>query len=312
MEPGSMQETITKLLNKHKYDEYKGKLLERNEKDHITWLNSVKSKVAGLWLTTSNTRGKYKIQNFAFQSVLCYRLFMNQPNTVEGVRCKCTKYMPMADRKGHHYTTSCKYGSGKFDTHNGLCREISNFLKSSGVQTKLEERGCFAGTDPITQLRPDISIPEGQLDHKKIILDVTVTCPMHAATKGQALQTGHHAQNAYIAKMNKYNELAEQNNLKFLPIVFETTGYMHEDAVKFLRGVAGMDDKKKDYATIAHYNYMMTSISVTLQKGLANSYKEGKIRGQGGDIPRALQYHYSRNAALEYADEQARNGSVLE
>ena len=63
-----------------------------------------------------------------------------------------------------------------------------------------------------------------------------------------------------------------QQSLKFTPIVFESTGYMHKDAVELLREVAGMSEKNKCNSTIALYNYLMTSISVVLQKGLASAF----------------------------------------
>jgi len=52
------------------------------------------------------------------------------------------------------------------------------------------------------------------------------------------------------------------------------------------------------------------NISVTLQKGLAYSYREGKFVAKEVIFQGRCTMH--SNAALEYADKQARNGGALE
>ena len=113
---------------------------------------------------------------------------------------------------------------------------------------------------------------------------------------------------AYKKKMEKYSAIAEQNNLKFTPIVFESTGYMHADAVSLLRDVAGMGDKNKSYTTIALYNYLMTSISVVLQKGLASAFLKGQTRVQGGIVQPMVLEHYSSHTVAEYTEGLHRMG----
>ena len=83
---------------------------------------------------------------------------------------------------------------------------------------------------------------------------------------------------------------------------------MHQDAVELLRDIAGMSEKNKSYTTIALYNYLMTSISVVLQKGLASAFLKGRTRVQGSIVQPIVLEHYSRNTVAEYTQSLHRNG----
>ena len=223
------------------------------------------------------------------------------------MRCDCNKRRPAVDDRGHHLITGCARLGARQATHNALCAEIKNFMGVNGIRSRLEETECF-GSD--TNKRPDISIYEGQISDKKVILDVTVTCPVNAHSKKKTNKGGVAAEVAYKRKTEKYSAIAEQYNLKFTPIVFESTGYMHKDAVELLREVAGMSEKNKCYSTIALYNYLMTSISVVLQKGLASAFLMGRKRVQGSIVQPVVLEHYSRNTIAEYTQGLHRMGGI--
>jgi len=146
------------------------------------------------------------------------------------------------------------------------------------------------------------------LTDKKNILDITITCPVNSNTRKQIVPGGTAAEVAHKKKVQKYGTIAEQNNLLFTPMVLESTGFMHKDMVALLRKVAGMDEKGKCNMTIMLYNYMMTTISVVLQKGLANAFLKGRIRAQGGIVQPAVQDHYSRSTIVDYMEGMNRNG----
>ena len=57
-----------------------------------------------------------------------------------------------------------------------------------------------------------------------------------------------HKYHTHKRKTEKYSAIAEQYNLEFTPLVFESTGYMHQDAVELLREVARMSEKNKCYS----------------------------------------------------------------
>ena len=116
----------------------------------------------------------------------------------------------------------------------------------------------------------------------------------------------------YEFKRGKYEAEANQNNHKFLPIVFESTGRMHPESLKFLRkvGAEGAQDEHEGEEDTALFNYFMTSLSVCLQRGLANAYIQGRARVHGSGAERNQRYDsfYRREEIAEYA--HMRNGEV--
>ena len=77
---------------------------------------------------------------------------------------------------------------------------------------------------------------------KKLILDVSLTHPIPILCKkglsmAQAVQSYRAADIRYAANEKTYGAIANSNNLKFLPIIFETTGSMHPVTIKFFESV---------------------------------------------------------------------------
>ncbi len=68
-----------------------------------------------------------------------------------------------------------------------------------------------------------------------------------------------------------YNIVAQENNLSFLPIIFETSGRPHPDVVKFVRAMADECAEAKGVSADIIYGYVMNSLSCVLQRGIANS-----------------------------------------
>jgi hypothetical protein len=79
----------------------------------------------------------------------------------------------------------------------------------------LEEQQCFAGSDPNTGMRPDISILPGFVSDQKTILDIMVTCPVSEQPANRAKVKGTAATTAYRTKVRKYGAIALSNQLDF-------------------------------------------------------------------------------------------------
>jgi len=208
--------------------------------------------------------------------------------------------------------TGCTIGGHRIRTHDQVRDEIRDCLGSYGIRCKTEEMACFAEVDPGSHKRPDISILQGQVDARKTILDVMITNPVNARSRTIAREGGYAAQYGYNWKMRKYNVEAQLNNLKFVPMIIESTGYMHKAMIDLLKSISGMNDKHKDYDTIANYQYMMTNISVTLQKGMADAYLHGKVRAHTGSKLPLIARHYSHEAILDFADNVVYNGGHVD
>ena len=65
---------------------------------------------------------------------------------------------------------------------------------------------------------------------------------------------------------------------------------------------------KKNYTTIALYSYLMTSISVVLQKGFAGAFLKGRTFVQGSIVQPVVLEHCSRNTIAENTQSSHRNG----
>jgi hypothetical protein len=64
--------------------------------------------------------------------------------------------------------------------------------------------------------------------------------------------------------VSKYRALATANQLHFIPLIFESPGYVHENACAFTAKVAEYASKVKFIPQEAIYKYWMTRFSVTL------------------------------------------------
>ena len=167
----------------------------------------------------------------------------------------------MLDQKGHHLATGCGREGMRHRTHDFLALQICNLCNYGGFYTKREEHGCFKETDADDNKRPDISIMnplphQVQQDQRKLVLDVSVTCPLQynlqgtltTITRRQANKKGPAAETAFKVKNKKYLERATRNKLGFLPIIFESTGRVHPKSLELFKTIA----KKAEESTRIH------------------------------------------------------------
>ena len=76
---------------------------------------------------------------------------------------------------------------------------------------------------------------------------------------------------AYQKKIAKYDELCKLNRFGFLPVVFESNGFLHAESVTFLHQLANNCAADKGIPTDAIFNYFLKGLSFSLQKSIATS-----------------------------------------
>jgi hypothetical protein len=163
----------------------------------------------------------------------------------------------------------------------------------------MEEVQAFQ-TNPDSNKRPDISILEGTLFKRKTILDVSITCPVREAHPG-IRPKGAAAAVVYAQKVRKYGDLAEANRLDFNPIIFESTGHVHAEAVRFFLKVAAHAEQYRKIAQNSVFNYFMTLLSCNLQKSLASALLENHLRINGNfSMDSAILSNYNHIQLAEY------------
>ena len=102
-----------------------------------------------------------------------------------------------------------------------------------------EEVNCFQSilnnvnfTDKEKRYRPDLSLFDMPGSHRKVILDISSTCPIpilrqQQFTFNEARETERAVKSRYSERELKFNEIAKACGCKFQAIILETTGRMH-------------------------------------------------------------------------------------
>ncbi len=243
------------------------------------WMISHRLPESNLWLDAIPKFASLIILTDAFMRALRFKLYLPQPHIAYGMQCNCPAH-PQLDSLGHHLATGCSTGGTRQNTHDSIKRTISRILASLAIPNKLEEKGVFQETNPNCQMRPDISIPANMVSTKKTIIDIAVTNPIPGAqsrtqlTMAQAAVPGRAAEKRYQEKMHKYLQIADANNLQFIPMIFECSGYVHEVTIKWFKSIIKQTHSLTRYDEIVMYRYTMTSISVSLQKALMEGLKK--------------------------------------
>jgi hypothetical protein len=260
-------------------------------------LNSLEDNYAGKWLEVLPKTASFTFNNPRFQAA--YRLYTRQPVVAPGSRCDCRRHIPL-DMRGHHIMTGCAKGPARISTHDAVKIEINNFFRVNGFRTRLEEMDVFNEVPNIEhdiRLRPDISVLEGNLFPVKTILDIAITCPtsQHQNRLGERVK-GAAAALMFSSKIRKYKALADMNGLSFLPLIFESSGHIHEEAVKVFLKVA---EQYRKVGQMFIFNYFIARLSCVLQKSLASALLENHLRINGN----ATQVRgYSFSEISEFAD----------
>jgi hypothetical protein len=163
-------------------------------------------------------------------------------------------------------------------------------LRYSGARVVVEEQRCFQGHSPDNNQRPDISghgIPG--YGNRKVIFDVSLATPIplnsvghNTLTLDQAAVPRRAAMNRFKEKNRKYLSVARANNLEFLPLIFEISGAMHEKSFDFFTLVAkNVSERKKINPTIM-LRYFMKSVSLCIQRNVAEAINEKATTIVGG------------------------------
>ena len=267
----------------------------------IAWFLSHAQYESGLWLETIPKEDALEFSNAEFSSAVCSRLHLYQNTIIPGTACSCKKKI-LIDRYGHHISTGCNIDATRHKLHNNLLHLLSRLCSYSGLYNIIEETDCFKGVDPDENKRPDMRVINFPGDDKSLVTDLIVASifpgvsdlsapAANTLTVTNAKKPLRSAKKAFQDKERKYGTIAEQNNLRFLPLPIESSGAMHPSTLQFVTTVAkhASDFKKIPEKTIL--NYMLRAISANVQKSIAKSI-----------ISRSLHIN-SRNSSAFLTDE---------
>ena len=144
------------------------------------------------------------------------------------------------DPFGHHCRRCCA-GGDRVIRHNGVRNIIFNLCCRAGLRPEIEKSGLLLParpSDTASQRRPaDVYLPcwTGGLP---AALDFAITAPQRQDIVGEAARTPLAAAKAYSQTKRSHlatQEACEAQNIRFLPMVCETTGAWAPEALEVLQ-----------------------------------------------------------------------------
>ena len=194
----------------------------------------------------------------------------------------CPACLRPSDRFGDH-SMCCGSQGERISRHNHLRDALFSTAAAAALSPVKESRFLLPGADR----RPaDVLIPNWSRG-RDMALDVTVVNPLQAATlTGAATNPGHALSYAYDRKMRGAAEDCRQQGIAFLPLVVESLGGWHGEAVGEIKKLASALSRHVGQDEEEAGAHLFTRLSILLQKGnaaiLANrvpSFPEPTING---------------------------------
>jgi hypothetical protein len=128
----------------------------------------------------------------------------------------------------HHL--SCMKGHGGREItirHHQVVATIERYAKLAGAVVVVEPKHVFSESSK----RPDLQII---MNHKSYLLDATIVHPTAPSNLQHSQKLLGQAEAAEKLKMNKYEELSQDQHCIFVPFVIETYGGLGKKAQEFL------------------------------------------------------------------------------
>jgi hypothetical protein len=280
--------------------------------------------IAGKWLTVVPKQEDFQFHNSQYETDLRFRLLLPNRFAVEGTNCDgCTRKVVL-DPTCHHLVSGCPCFGKRTQLHDALSYAANEMAKYCGFRTKREELHCFREADPECGKKPDVSIfnppildnllgiGDGRI--RKLVLDFQVTDPLPGSASGVfkpmsqylAEKANHMADMAFATKNRKYLNIATENGLSFLPIIFESTGRIHPKSLKFFEAIADHAAEVKKINKGIVFAFIMNKLSCVFQKNLASNINS-RLDTINGHQTRAVSRHYSLSNASVSTHERFRS-----
>ena len=301
----TLQALIGKQVRLNRAEEHLKFLLHKNDNDGIAWFKSVSGTYPGRWLQHAPKSNSTRLSPNEFTVMLFYRLRLEIPAIVPGSRCT-GKGCGLVDPYGVHLSTGCGKGGYRHRTHDNLVLSVESMTRSCGILSRREARRCFQADASESQRRPDLLLYNVPKHDKPVVVDLMITGPVStkALSRSAALQEFRAAELAYSRKQASYREIAPANNFDFVPVIFESTGNIHPETVKFLNSILEKSASGDKSRLGALKRFWYGALSFSLQKFLAQAIlsRIADMNGRGTS-------HY--NLAEAYIERAARESAHL-
>ena len=228
-----------------------------------------------MWLESCPKTSFHSINNNQFECALSLRLFLPQKTIIPFSMCSCsTENTPITlDPQGLHLCSGCHHDNVKNIIHNNLRDSIIYTLNHLGLQTVREPPNQFRAVNPDDGCRPDIKVLG--LSDRPLLLDVTVTSPVppnnpQSLSFSDAKIPLRQSKRRHLDKIKDYGHKSTLSNMDFLPIVFESTGNLHPDAVNLFVRVINRYCRDKNAPFDPVWRFLISLIGISFQKSIAD------------------------------------------
>jgi len=201
---------------------------------------------AGLWLEAVPKYAALTMSHSNFQTAIRLRLGLDQ-NLPTGMTCACKKVI---EPKGYHLISGCNSGGDCTATHDAVCNEIQQWVRSVGLTSKREDTKIFEGM--AYHSRPDLTIDNAPLFTKpKLVIDTVISNP----TNGKLSK----AMASIVGRAGK------------AAIAFESFGTISEKGLAFFNALGRLGVKTSDISFETLHKYWLKRISICLQNKITDS-----------------------------------------
>ena len=131
--------------------------------------------------------------------------------------------------------------------------------------------------------------------------------------KSEALCELRAANRAYNLKCAEYSEICSLNGLKFLPIIFESTGKFHPATGSFFNTIMNMvsDGMSFESKSISNF-YWSARLSCCLHKSIAQTLLRNKYSSRNGKAVHGLHFSQSNRSNMIARDLATLHGNITD
>lgn len=188
---------------------------------------------ASTWISATAFDAATTIPNDAYKLAVRLRLGLApqdiMPNNCHSCHVYSRQNLSLVEKNEWHYL-SCIQGHGGREItirHNQVVAAIDRFAKLAGAVVVVEPKHLFSDSSK----RPDLQII---MNHKNYLLDITIVSPTAPSHLSHSQKLLGQAEAAEKSKINKYEEISEDQHAIFVPFVIETYGGIGKRAQEFL------------------------------------------------------------------------------
>src|SRR3984885_9185689 len=188
---------------------------------------------AGTWVSASAFTAGTTVPDAAYKLAVRLRLGLApqdiMPNNCHSCHLYSRRKLSLVEKNEWHHLTCMQGHGGREITirYNQVVATIERFARLAGATVVREPRNLFSETSK----RPDLQII---MNHKNYLLDITIEHPTEPSNLNHSQKLLGQAEVSEKLKINKYDEISQEQHCIFIPFVIETYGGLGKKAQDFL------------------------------------------------------------------------------